>query len=136
MTDPLNIIFDDFGIWLLGSVVYIFHKSSAISWLWSADEYENFWFWAKVYRYLLTVLSHLKVAKSDQKMSSSLLKWSNHKHITSKSILIIYKFTVLGNEYPCNCKFSFKTNDLGWANYEFICQQNINGRLPIYRVVL
>jgi len=28
MTDPLNIIFDDFGIWLLGtsSVVYIFHK--------------------------------------------------------------------------------------------------------------
>ena len=46
MTDPLNIIFDDFGIWLLGSKIefgclYIPQGHYYINtlWLWSTNEY-------------------------------------------------------------------------------------------------
>jgi len=48
MTGPLNIVFDGFGIWLLG-YRYILHGHYFISslWLWRTDEYVNFWFCAK-----------------------------------------------------------------------------------------
>ena len=46
MTDPLNIIFDDFGIWLFGyrielRCLYIPQGHDFVStlWLWSTDEY-------------------------------------------------------------------------------------------------
>ena len=55
-THPLNIIFDDFGLWLPGyrnefSCLYIPQGYSFISilWLWSTDEYVNFWIWMKVH---------------------------------------------------------------------------------------
>jgi len=56
MTDPLNIILDDFGMWILGyriefSCLYVPQGHYLIStlWLWCTDEYVNFWFWVKVY---------------------------------------------------------------------------------------
>ena len=53
-TNPLNIIFDDFSIWLSGYTteficLYLPQGHNFIStavWLWSSDEYVNFWFWA------------------------------------------------------------------------------------------
>jgi len=55
MTNPLNIIFDDFSICLLGyrtefSCLYIQQGHYFIStvWLWSTDEYVSFNFSAKV----------------------------------------------------------------------------------------
>ena len=54
-TNPLNIIFNDFSIWLLGyrtkfSCLYLPKGYNFIStvWLWSTHEYVIFWFWAKV----------------------------------------------------------------------------------------
>ena len=52
MTDQLNIIFADFGIWLLGyriefSCLYIFHKYFvAMKYTWIC---KDVWFWAKVH---------------------------------------------------------------------------------------
>ena len=43
MTDPLNILFDHLGKWLLGYMVEF-----SGSWVAVADEYVNSWFWAKV----------------------------------------------------------------------------------------
>ena len=50
MTYPLNIIFDEFGIWLLGYViefwvVYSVHMGilSVTMWPWSTDEYVFLW---------------------------------------------------------------------------------------------
>ena len=55
-TNPLNISFDDFSIWLLGhrtefSCLYLPQGHNFIStvWLWSTDEYVIFLFWAKVH---------------------------------------------------------------------------------------
>ena len=54
-TNPLNIIFDDFSIWLgyrtKFSCLYLPQAHNFIStvWLWSTDEYVMFWFWAKVH---------------------------------------------------------------------------------------
>mgnify|MGYP007091384655 CR=1 FL=1 len=54
MTNPLNIIFDEFSIWLLGyrtefSCLYLPQGHSLIStvWLWSTDEYVFLWLRAK-----------------------------------------------------------------------------------------
>ena len=60
MTDPLNIIFDDFDMWLLGyrikfSCLYLPQGHTLIStctstmWLWSTDEYVFFGFLLEIY---------------------------------------------------------------------------------------
>ena len=71
MTDPLNIIFGRF-LYMI-SMLYIRFQLSIYSkrsfftlctvWLWSRDEYVNFWFWVKVHHkvliialYILTIL--------------------------------------------------------------------------------
>ena len=80
MTDPLNNIFDDVGIWLLGkriefSCVYIYipqgHHKYFISTLclWSTYKYINVWYFSKspsikVIRFIQT---HCKKAKLFQK---------------------------------------------------------------------
>mgnify|MGYP006890319217 CR=1 FL=1 len=55
-TDLLNIIFDDFSIWLLGyriefSCLYLpqGHTFISIVWLGSTDKYVMFLFWVKVH---------------------------------------------------------------------------------------
>ena len=54
-TNLLNIIFDGFGIWLLGYMIKLsclFNSQGyyciSTLWLWTIDYYGNFWFWAKV----------------------------------------------------------------------------------------
>jgi len=50
MTNLLNIIFNEFGIWILdlSLFVFIFHKG-IILWPLSTEEYDFFGFWVKVH---------------------------------------------------------------------------------------
>ena len=56
MTQPLNIIFDDFGIWLLGYMIELCclyfpqgHTFISTMWLWSTDDYVNILFSTNVH---------------------------------------------------------------------------------------
>jgi len=68
MTDPLNIIFNKFGLWLQGyriefSCLYIPQGHHFIStlWLWCTDEYMFVLFQAKVHLYQMTIHVHLNL---------------------------------------------------------------------------
>ena len=78
-TNLLNIIFDDFNIWLLGyrtvfSCLYLSQGHSFIStvWLWSTDEYVLFvCFWAKGHLKTKTVFSIISKSSMLQDQAST-----------------------------------------------------------------
>ena len=86
MTNPFNIILDNFGTWLLGyriefSCLYIPQEHYFIStlWLWSIDEYVRFWFWVKVHLWKI----HGKLIKKHME-NCSRNTWKTVKKIHGK----------------------------------------------------